>query len=118
MIKETLREAGPFKIQEHDLPNKYYCHTQEGQIFAWMHVQYIKDIAYIHFYVEGFSHNILREMRKDLTFIKKTFANDGIKRIMGVHEREGSEKWVKFLRLVGFKKVRSHGQYKLTEMEV
>lgn len=121
MIEDIKREDGPFVVLERKEEfNNFYLKCMNGeQVCCYIHFQLLNDIAYIHLYVVNFSAKILRVMRDDLEDLKKMLAKRGIGRIIGTHMLEGSEKWEKFLRLVGFPPVQGLDDYaKMTYMEI
>lgn len=97
MMEFVTRAEGPFIVREFDYENLYF-----KTAYAFIHVQIIPGVAYLHLYMKRFGGRVLRELRSDLECLKALMKHKGITRLCGTHEVEGAEKWCKFLRLIGF----------------
>ena len=125
MIVGINRREGMFRVSERpqEFVNMYFKGVDKQRLYCFIHIQKLEDIAYLHFEVVLFSANILKIMKKDFEQLKKELRDRGINRIIGTHMLKGSEKWGKFLRLVGFplpqdaKDVLGEG-FKMTYLEI
>ena len=116
MLWTTKRDAGPYTVDEQPdqfRNNLYYCAKYKDEPYAWVHLQLVEDIGYIHLSVVKYTSGTLREMRKDLEILKKYLkASYKINRLLGTHPHEGSDKWAKFLDKIGFDVVYNHDTIK------
>ncbi len=103
MMREIGRGAGEFSVSEESYDqNRYYEGRCAGKVYAYTHLQFTHEICYIHLYVQRWSKEIYREMKKDLEILKEYLRGWGIKELIGSHPVEGGDKWCRFLKSIGF----------------
>ena len=125
MITPIKREEGLFAVPVSEWEDRaiYFKGENDKGVYFYLHVQILKDMAYLHIRVEKFGAEVVKSMRQDLSVLKKDLAMLGIKRIIGTHIKEGSAKWGKFLRLIGFPAIQDASELlgegaKMTYMEI
>lgn len=123
MLCAVGRGRGPFVVREFNYDNLYYEVTYKAETYAYCHVQIHQKIAYIHLYMQKWSKSLLKALRADFKELKKDLRYWGVSLLIGTHPLEGSDKWCKFLKLLGFvgmtETTTAEGELcKLTFMEV
>lgn len=106
MIIKIKRADGTFPIKELEFENIYYAGWLKNCIYGHSHIQIEGNLAYIHLYIHTMGGEVLKEMRKDFDVLKSRLRRKGIILLLGTHEVEGSEKWGRFIKLLGFGKPR------------
>ena len=104
MIVGINRNEGMFSVPERpqEFDNMYFKGVDKQRLYCFIHIQKLEDIAYLHLEVILFGASILKAMKRDLEQLRKELRGCGIKRIVGSHCSKGSDKWGRFLNLVGF----------------
>jgi len=105
MMREISRGKGSFPVNEFDYENLYFEALHGDKVYAYCHVQIIPGVAYIHLYVQKWGKSVLKEMRADFDALKAEFRARGIWRVLGTHPVDGSGKWCRFIKLLGFDKI-------------
>lgn len=123
MIRSISRDDGQFVVREFQYTNLYYEASCVGEVYAYCHVQIQQKIAYLHLYMQKWSKSILKSLRADFEDLKEDLKFWCVSLLLGTHPIEGSDKWFKFLKLVGFTEMKDittkeGEQGKLTFMEV
>ena len=120
MIVGINRNEGMFSIPERpqEFVNMYFKGVDKQRLYCFIHIQKLEDIAYLHLEVILFGANIVKSMKRDLEQLKDILRSFGIKRIVGSHEARGSEKWGRFLRLVGFPPIQDASEFFGNEVKV
>lgn len=105
MMDVMERDAAIFPIRELHYENFYYRCICGGKVYAHAQIQIDGSVAMIHLYMQRWGSRVLAEMRNDFEFIKTLLKAKGVWRLVGTHTIVGADKWVKFLRLLGFRLV-------------
>lgn len=125
MIVGINRNEGMFSVPERpkEFVDMYFKGMDKQRLYCFIHIQEFEDMAYLHLEVILFGANILKTMKRDLEQLKDELRGRGIKRIVGSHKAEGSEKWGRFLCLMGFSPMQDASELlgkgaRMTVMEV
>lgn len=104
MLKYIRRIDGKFIIDEFDYLNMYYKLIHRDVCYAYIHIQLatVERLAYCHFYVERFTAEIAREIKKDLAIIINNIRAFDISTAVGT-KTDGIKLWKKFVKLMGVK---------------
>lgn len=103
MLTTTTRDIYDYPIPELDYDcNMYWSGIYRGKVYAYSHVQIVKDTAHLHLYCQSWGHNVLREMIADYGQMKRILRGYGVTKIVATHPIEGQDKWGKFISLLGF----------------
>lgn len=92
-------------MKEFDYQNLYLEAKYGGRVYAYVHVQTISGVAYVHLYIQRWSRAILRELRADFDALRAELRAVGVWRILGTHEAQGAAKWCRFVGLLGFTQI-------------
>lgn len=119
MITEIDRSGYQFPVAELDYEeNHYYSGSISTQVYGYAHVQKVRHVGHIHFYILIWSRTVLRQLRADFYELKGIIKRMGISLLIGTYEGDDIPKWHKFVMLLGFQEPRNIDGQLMTVMEV